>query len=138
MRLLHNAGILSTISGEMQCPGRVLGRVEDHSPFSIVVIFCQKRVLSLPFSHVLFILINIHSLLGLGGGWANPILHGRWSHTPFQVLSRCCPNARHHPSSSAHSIQPGNDPQVPGEPAPGRQSQVSHTQCSFLLKETQT
>lgn len=33
VRLLHNAGILSTISGEMQCPGRILGhRAEDYSP----------------------------------------------------------------------------------------------------------
>lgn len=59
----------------------------------------------------------------------------RWNQGPFLALSRCCPNARHHPSSSVCAIQPRDGPQAQREQAAGRQGQVSHTQCSCRLKE---
>lgn len=43
VRLLHNARILSTVSGEMQHPDTVLWRrVEDHSPL-FVLRFCLEK-----------------------------------------------------------------------------------------------
>lgn len=63
VRLLHNARILSTINGEMQCPGKVLAQSKGPlTPPNTVILFGSR---SCPFQspHVLFILMSIHHLL---------------------------------------------------------------------------
>lgn len=141
VRLLHNARIPSTISGEMQRPGWVLGRAEDRSPL-LTWWPCWKWVLSLHSPHVLFVLMNTHHLLtatswvweeagpapaqGDGTGslsmcWAGAVPTP--GITPFLVYT---PFSLGGPTGSHRSVRA----------AVGRQSQVSQVSVFFSARET--